>query len=81
MGRLLEKQGKTKEAIAAYTAAIETLKSVRSELFTINPDVQFSFRDQAEPVYRELVDFPKQLKVLGAMVLQRPIHNLKIPKV
>ncbi|MBH8561614.1 CHAT domain-containing protein [Nostoc sp. CENA67] len=56
LGRLLEKQKDTKGAIASYTTAVETLKSVRSDLFTINPDVQFSFRDQAEPLYRELVD-------------------------
>jgi CHAT domain-containing protein len=56
LGRLLQKQGDTKGAIATYTAAVETLKSVRSDLFAINPDVQFSFRDRAEPVYRELVD-------------------------
>lgn len=56
LGRLLKKQGNSKGAIATYTAAVETLKSVRQDLFTVNPDVQFSFRDQAEPVYRELVD-------------------------
>jgi len=56
LGRLLAKQGDNSGAIASYTAAVETLKSVRRDLLTINPDIQFSFRDQAEPVYRELVD-------------------------
>lgn len=56
MGRLLEKQGDRSGAIAAYTAAFETLKSVRSDLLTINSDIQFSFRDNIEPVYRRLVD-------------------------
>jgi CHAT domain-containing protein len=56
LGRLLEKQGDIKGAIAYYTAAVETLKSVRRDLLTINSDVQFSFRDNVEPVYRELVD-------------------------
>jgi CHAT domain-containing protein len=32
------------------------LQSLRSDLATINPEVQFDFRDQVEPVYRELVE-------------------------
>jgi len=56
LGRLLEKQGNRKKAIAAYEEAVKTLKSVRSDLLTINSDVQFSFRDNVEPIHRELVD-------------------------
>ncbi|NEP00486.1 MAG: CHAT domain-containing protein [Symploca sp. SIO2E9] len=55
LGRLLEAEGKTKEAITNYEAAIETLESVRSDLLAINSDVQFNFRDNVEPLYRELV--------------------------
>ncbi len=64
-GRLFEAEGKRKEAIEAYTAAAETLKSVRSDLLTINSDVKFSFRDNVEPVYRELVN----------LLLQEPIQK------
>jgi len=56
MGRLWEKQGDIKKAIAAYEEAVATLKSVRSDLLTINSEVQFSFRDNVEPVHRKLVD-------------------------
>lgn len=56
LGRLFEAQGNNQEAIANYEAAVESLKSVRSNLLTINSDVQFSFRDNVEPVYRRLVD-------------------------
>lgn len=56
LGRLEEKQGNIKEAIAAYEATVETLKSVRNNLLTINSDVQFSFRDNVEPIHRKLVD-------------------------
>jgi CHAT domain-containing protein len=56
LGRLLEQQGDTQGAIVAYREATETLKSVRRDLLAVNPDVQFSFRDNVEPVYRELVD-------------------------
>ncbi|MEW6493436.1 MAG: CHAT domain-containing protein [Cyanobacteriota bacterium] len=56
LGRLWEKQGETKNAIAAYQEAVKTLKSVRSDLLTINSDVQLSFRDNVEPLHRKLVD-------------------------
>ncbi|MBD1840734.1 CHAT domain-containing protein [Coleofasciculus sp. FACHB-64] len=56
MGRLWEKQGNLNRAIATYQEAVKTLKSVRSDLLTINSDEQFSFRDNVEPVHRKLVD-------------------------
>jgi CHAT domain-containing protein len=56
LGRLLKAQGDTQDAIATYTEAVSTLKSLRSDLVAINPEIQFSFRDEVEPVYRELVD-------------------------
>ncbi|WP_333149905.1 MULTISPECIES: CHAT domain-containing protein [unclassified Microcoleus] len=43
-------------AIAAYTAAFNTLQSLRNDLVPISRDGQFDFRDRVEPVYRELVD-------------------------
>ena len=56
LGRLLKAQGNQKEAIAAYDSAVKTLKDLRGDLVSINPDVQFSFRESVEPVYRELVE-------------------------
>lgn len=56
LGRLLEEAGDSKGAIRSYSAAVDALESVRGDLLTINPEVQFSFRDNAEPVYRKLVD-------------------------
>lgn len=56
LGRLLKAQGDTQGAIATYTEAVSTLQSLRSDLVAINPEIQFSFRDEVEPVYRELVD-------------------------
>ncbi len=55
LGRLLKVQGDEEGAIAAYETAIDLLKSLRSDLVAINADVQFSFRESVEPVYRELV--------------------------
>ena len=54
-GRLFKEVGKEKEAIAAYSEAVNALKSLRSDLTTIDPEVQFAFRDSVEPIYRQLV--------------------------
>jgi CHAT domain-containing protein/predicted negative regulator of RcsB-dependent stress response len=54
-GRLLKALGKKTEAINAYESAVRALETVREDLVQIDSDVQFSFRDQVEPVYRELV--------------------------
>ncbi|MEL6398242.1 MAG: CHAT domain-containing protein [Cyanobacteria bacterium J06626_4] len=44
------------EAIRYYSVTVETLDNLRSELVALNPDVQFSFRETVEPIYRQLVD-------------------------
>lgn len=56
LGRLAQAQGQRQSAIAAYRQATETLERARGDLLAINADVQFSFRDNVEPVYRQLVD-------------------------
>ena len=43
------------QAIAAYTGAVKTLQSIRSDLVAINPNVQFSFQESIEPIHRQLV--------------------------
>ncbi|WP_225903054.1 CHAT domain-containing protein [Pseudanabaena yagii] len=55
LGRILKAQGKYSQAIAAYNEAVHTLTSIRGDLVSSNTDIQFSFRDSVEPVYRELV--------------------------
>jgi CHAT domain-containing protein len=56
MGRILKQQGDRTRALAAYTEAVNNLQLLRSDLVAINSDVQFSFREEVEPVYRQLVD-------------------------
>lgn len=56
LGRLLKQQGNEAEAIAAYSGAVKSLQVLRADLIAVSSDVQFSFREQVEPVYRELVD-------------------------
>ncbi|ESA37869.1 tetratricopeptide repeat domain protein [Leptolyngbya sp. Heron Island J] len=55
LGRILKQQGQTDGAIAAYSEAVGSLQSLRQELVALNPDLQFSFLETVEPVYRELV--------------------------
>lgn len=56
LGRLLRARGDIKEAIAAYQQAVNTLQSLRYDLVAVNPEAQFDFREQVEPVYRQLVE-------------------------
>ena len=62
LGRLQREEGKTTEAIAAYSEAVKSLQSLRSDLVAVNPDVRFNFRQEVEPVYRELVDLLLQFQ-------------------
>ncbi|MGM3305796.1 CHAT domain-containing protein [Anabaena sp. WFMT] len=56
LGRILKSQGAIKPATDAYQVAFTTLKSLRSDLVAVNTDIQFSFRETVEPVYREYVE-------------------------
>lgn len=55
LGRILTHQGEIEAAIAAYSQAVDSLQSLRQELVALDPDLQFSFLETVEPVYRELV--------------------------
>ncbi|MDF5732926.1 MAG: CHAT domain-containing protein [Rhizonema sp. PD38] len=56
LGRIRAAQKNIPDAIASYTKAYIALQSLRSDLITLNPEIQFSFRESVEPVYRQLVD-------------------------
>lgn len=62
LGRLLKAQGDIQGAIAAYTEAVRTLQSLRYDLVAMNPDIQFDFRENVEPIYRQLVELLLQSK-------------------
>jgi CHAT domain-containing protein len=63
LGRILKTQNDRSGAITAYSQAVESLKSIRSDLVAISSDVQFSFRQSVEPVYREFVSLLLQPNV------------------
>jgi tetratricopeptide (TPR) repeat protein len=55
VGRTLKATGAREQAIAAYEQAIATLQSIRGDIVAANQELQFDFREQVEPVYRELM--------------------------
>ncbi|MFB2971003.1 CHAT domain-containing protein [Aerosakkonema sp. BLCC-F183] len=55
MGRLRKAQGDIEAAVGYYSQAVNILSSLRADLVTIQSQVQFSFRESVEPIYRELV--------------------------
>ena len=71
LGKLHRQRGDDSRAIAAYTAAYNTIQSLRNDLNTNNPNVQFNFRQEVRPVYLELANLllrsnlsPQGLKAL-----------------
>ena len=56
LGQIYRQQNQRKLAIASYQASLATLADLRSDLATLTKEVQFSFSEQIEPIYRELAD-------------------------
>jgi CHAT domain-containing protein len=74
LGRIQKQQGQRAAAIVSYTEAVKALQSLRGDLIAISPDIQFSFRESVEPIYRELVallldDSPSQANLVQARSL------------
>ena len=78
LGSLLRKQGDAKGAIAAYTAAFNTLQSLRSDLNTNNRDVQFNFLQEVKPVYLDLVDLLLKSKFSPEELNSLVVSNQKV---
>ena len=52
-GRILKALNQTEAASNAYDQALSLLEAIRSDIVNANPELQFDFRDQVEPIYRE----------------------------
>lgn len=55
LGRILDKLGQQAEAIALYRDTVSLLDELRLDLVSFDPELQFSYRQQIEPVYLGLV--------------------------
>lgn len=72
LGYLRRIQGDNQGALAAYNQAVDTLNSLRSDLAATSRNVQFSFQERVEPVYRQLVALLLQTdQVLGQKNLKQ----------
>ncbi|MFB2768129.1 CHAT domain-containing protein [Pelatocladus sp. BLCC-F211] len=79
LGSLLQEKGENKRAIAAYTAAYNTLQSLRTDLNANNRDVQFNFVQEVKPVYTELANLLLKSELseseLSSLVIANPNIN------
>lgn len=55
LAQLYQQAGNPQQALQFYQAVIATLDQVRGNLLSINPEIQFSFREKVEPVYRDFL--------------------------
>ena len=55
LGRIYQLQNNAEAALRAYDSAFDSLQSLRSNLVAVDPEMQFAFRNQIEPLYRERV--------------------------
>lgn len=53
LGGLYQKEGNLNKATKAFEAAVSSLDQVRGSILSVNPDIQFSFKEKVEPVYRQ----------------------------
>ena len=66
LGYLLETQGDLPGAIAAYSNAVELHQLLRNDIIAAETKTQFYFQEQAEPVYRKLVELLLQTQDIPA---------------
>jgi CHAT domain-containing protein len=80
LGYIYKAKGDIQNAIASYKETVNTLKDLRNDLVSLNPDVQFSFRDNVEPVYRQFVDLLLQPEKLYKNVNKDQFNTVSTQK-
>ncbi|NER50042.1 MAG: CHAT domain-containing protein [Symploca sp. SIO1A3] len=81
-GQILKATGNSSKAIAAYQQAIATLQTIRGDIVNASKDLQFDFRDQVEPVYRELMTLllESPTKVVSSSQAKEVVDTLELLK-
>ncbi len=74
LGKIYRDRADLDRAILAYQAAVTNLQQLRSDLVALDREIQFSFREQVEPVYRE---FTELLLVAQAPTQVEATNNLR----
>lgn len=62
IGEIYQQTGKLEEAIKAYEAAVGNLEQVRGNILATNPEIQFSFKEKVEPVYKKYLQLSLSAK-------------------
>lgn len=79
LGEIYALQGDRTQAIEHYKAAVQNLAKVRKNLVAYNPQTQFSFAEDIEPIYRELVGLLVQVPSQNNLVEARnTIESLQL---
>ena len=55
LGRIYKQQNQYDKAIIAYSESVRILKVLRADLITVNAQVQLSFQEGIDPIYRDLI--------------------------
>ena len=78
LGRLLVAAGRGEEAIAVYDGALETVQSLRSDLAAASDAVEYAFRTEIEPLYRQYADLLLQPNIsTGGQVPQTSLKKAR----
>lgn len=82
IGRIHSRRGDFKRAEQAYETAIAALDRVRGDILAVNPEVQLSFREQVEPVYREylrlLLTPPQEPDLKRAVLITQRLQQVEL---
>lgn len=62
LGEIYQQIGKLEQAIKAYEAAVGNLEQVRGNILATNPEIQFSFKEKVEPVYKKYLQLSLSAK-------------------
>ena len=74
LGYIFKLEENNEQAIEYYSQAVDNLNDLRGDLLVLNSDIQYSFRDKVEPVYRQLVDLLLQ-STLSQNVSQKTLSQ------
>ena len=74
LGYIFKLEENNEQAIGYYSQAVDNLNDLRGDLLVLNSDIQYSFRDKVEPVYRQLVDLLLQ-STLSENVTQKTLSQ------
>lgn len=66
IGRIYATRGDYQKGIDFYSDAIDRIENVRTKMTNLKPDIQYSFRDEIEPIYKEYL----------ALLFKNPKPNL-----